>query len=105
MEDAFRNWIKQCVERELAIKRQNKENGWKEGDAEYVTPENPAKELRVLISQYSSAIESIKNIYDINEKYYDEIEDVKYEQNINNLQSGQVVTLEYEVRVKNDTKE
>lgn len=73
MEDAFRNWIKQCVERELAIKRQNKENGWKEGDAEYVTPENPAKELRMLISQYSSAIESIKNIFDINVKYYDEI--------------------------------
>ena len=72
MEDAFRRWIRQCVERELAIKRQNKENNWKEGDPEYVTPENPAKELRVLISIYSSAIESVKNVYDINVIYYDE---------------------------------
>jgi type I restriction enzyme R subunit len=57
----------------LAIKRQNKENGWVEGAPEYITPENPAKNLRVLISNYSSAIESVKNVYDINAKYYDEI--------------------------------
>ena len=72
MEDAFRSWIRQYVERELAIKRQNKENGWAEGDPEYITPENPAKDLRVLISNYSSAIESVKNVYDISAKYYDE---------------------------------
>lgn len=72
MEDAFRSWIRQCVEREFAIKRQNKENGWAEGDPEYITPENPAKDLRVLISNYSSAIESVKNVYDISAKYYDE---------------------------------
>lgn len=72
MEDAFRCWIKQCVERELAIKRQNKENGWTKGDPEYITPENPAKDLRLIISQYSSSIESVKNIFVINNKYYDE---------------------------------
>ena len=72
MEDAFRGWIRQCVERELAIKRQNKENNWTLGDPEYITPNNPAKDLRVLVSQYSSAIESVKNVYDINAKYYDE---------------------------------
>ena len=73
MEDAFRQWIIQCIERELAIKKQNNENGWKEGDPEYKTPENEAKELRVLISQYSSAIESVKNIYDIDARYYNEM--------------------------------
>lgn len=73
MENAFRTWILQCVERENAIKLQNKENGWTEGDPEYITPENEAKDLRLLISQYSSAIESVRNIYDIHEKYYDEV--------------------------------
>jgi type I restriction enzyme R subunit len=57
----------------LAIKKGNKENGWVEGDPEYKTPENNAKELRILISQYSSAIESVKNIYDIDARYYNEI--------------------------------
>ena len=72
MEDAFRAWIKQCFAREAAIKEENIKHGWKEGDAEYKTPENEAKDLRILISQYSGAIESVKNVYDINEKYYDE---------------------------------
>ena len=72
MEDAFRNWIIQCKEREEAIKRQNHDNGWAEGDAEYITPENDAKELRIHIGQYSTALESVKNIYHVHEKYYDE---------------------------------
>lgn len=72
MESAFRKWILQCIEREEAIKRMNAENGWTEGDPEYKTPENDAKELRATIGQYSTAIESVKNIYDIADKYTEE---------------------------------
>ena len=72
MEDGFRVWIRQCIERESAIKKQNTENGWIEGMPEYQTPENEARDLRLLIGEYSSAIESVKNIYDIDSRYYNE---------------------------------
>jgi type I restriction enzyme R subunit len=72
MEDGFRVWIRQCIERESAIKKQNAENGWIEGMPEYQTPENEARDLRLLIGEYSSAIESVKNIYDIDSRYYNE---------------------------------
>ena len=72
LEDALRTWIKQCIAREDAIKKENKDNKWVKGDPEYKSPENDAKDLRLLISQYSAAIESVKNIYDIDCKYYDE---------------------------------
>lgn len=69
IEDAFRTWIKQCAAAEEAIKKHNTENGYFEGDPEYITPVNDARDLRVFISQYSTAIESIKNIYVIAYKY------------------------------------
>lgn len=72
MEDAFRIWIKQCIAAEEAIIKQNAENGCIEGDAGYITPTNEARDLRVLIGQYSTAIESIKNIFHIADKYVEE---------------------------------
>ena len=72
MQEDFRQWISQCMAKELAEKKYNEEHKLKPGDSNYKKSENEARALRTLIGRYCSSIELLRNIYDLDAKYYDE---------------------------------
>lgn len=69
MENGIREWILQCCAEESAAKQYNFEHELKPTDAGYQPEVNRARDLKLLIGQYGSAVMLLKNIYDLDEKY------------------------------------
>lgn len=69
MEDGIRRWIMQCCAEEEDAISYNRVHDLKPTDADYQPEVNRARELKQMIGRFVTAVMTLKNIYDLDEKY------------------------------------